>query len=47
VARLEPRFIEVDEPQQLFNVNSPEELLHATSILDASRQSRSSSEPAG
>jgi molybdenum cofactor guanylyltransferase len=47
VARLEPRLVEVDEPQQLFNVNSPEDLLHAASVLDASRRSRSSTEQAG
>lgn len=34
VARLEPAVYEVEDRDQLFNVNSPDELLHASALLD-------------
>jgi molybdopterin-guanine dinucleotide biosynthesis protein A len=34
VAALAPRLLEVDDPQQLFNVNSPYDLLQAAAILE-------------
>jgi molybdenum cofactor guanylyltransferase len=38
VAALQPRLLEVDDPDELFNVNSPEDLLLASAMLD--RQER-------
>jgi molybdenum cofactor guanylyltransferase len=35
VNRLEPAIVEVDEPEQLFNVNTPADLLQAAAMLDA------------
>jgi len=35
VAKLRPVVVEVDDPEQLFNVNSPSDLLQATAMLDA------------
>jgi molybdopterin-guanine dinucleotide biosynthesis protein A len=42
VAGIEPVLVEVDDPSQLFNVNSPEDLLVASALLaeKASRISR-------
>jgi len=37
VARLEPATIEVTDPEELFNVNSPADLLQAGAILDRRR----------
>jgi molybdopterin-guanine dinucleotide biosynthesis protein A len=37
VTALGPRLIEVDDPELLFNVNAPEDLLHAAAILDRRR----------
>jgi molybdenum cofactor guanylyltransferase len=37
VAALGPRYLEVADPQLLFNVNAPEDLLRAAAMLDASR----------
>jgi molybdopterin-guanine dinucleotide biosynthesis protein A len=37
VAALGPRYLEVADPQLLFNVNAPEDLLRAAAVLDASR----------
>jgi molybdopterin-guanine dinucleotide biosynthesis protein A len=34
VAAIGPRLLEVDEPDMLFNVNAPEDLLRAAAILD-------------
>jgi molybdenum cofactor guanylyltransferase len=34
VAAIEPRLIEVEDPDALFNVNSPDDLLQAAAILD-------------
>jgi molybdenum cofactor guanylyltransferase len=34
VASLNPRMLEVGDPELLFNINSPEDLLHAAGILD-------------
>lgn len=34
VAAISPRLLEVEDPQQLFNVNSPYDLLQAAGILD-------------
>jgi molybdopterin-guanine dinucleotide biosynthesis protein A len=34
VAALEPRLLEVDDPRPFFNVNRPEDLLHAAALLD-------------
>jgi molybdopterin-guanine dinucleotide biosynthesis protein A len=34
VASLEPRLLDVGEAESLFNVNSPEDLLHAATLLD-------------
>jgi molybdopterin-guanine dinucleotide biosynthesis protein A len=31
---LRPRVLEIDEPEAFFNVNAPEDLLHAAAILD-------------
>ncbi len=35
VARLRPELVEVDEPEQLFNVNTPDDLLQAAAMLDS------------
>jgi len=40
VAEISPRLLEVDDPEQLFNVNNPEDLLQATALLDRRRVSR-------
>jgi molybdopterin-guanine dinucleotide biosynthesis protein A len=32
-----PRLVEVDDPDELFNVNAPEDLLHAAALLDRRR----------
>jgi molybdopterin-guanine dinucleotide biosynthesis protein A len=37
---LAPRLIELDDPDLLFNVNSPDDLLQAAAMLDARRLSR-------
>jgi len=37
VAAIGPRYLDVDDPQLLFNVNAPEDLLQAAALLDASR----------
>jgi len=34
VASLHPRMLDVGDPELLFNINSPEDLLHAAAILD-------------
>lgn len=34
VASLRPRMLDVGDPELLFNINSPEDLLHAAAILD-------------
>ena len=34
VASLDPRMLEVGDPELLFNIDSPEDLLHAAGILD-------------
>jgi molybdopterin-guanine dinucleotide biosynthesis protein A len=34
VAALGPRLLEVDNPEELFNVNAPEDLLQAAAMLD-------------
>jgi molybdenum cofactor guanylyltransferase len=34
VARLRPELVDVGEPEQLFNVNTPDDLLQATAMLD-------------
>jgi molybdenum cofactor guanylyltransferase len=34
VASLQPRLLEVGDPELLFNINSPEDVLHAAAILD-------------
>jgi molybdopterin-guanine dinucleotide biosynthesis protein A len=34
VAAIHPRLIEVDNPEAFFNVNAPEDLLHAAALLD-------------
>jgi molybdopterin-guanine dinucleotide biosynthesis protein A len=34
IAALEPALVEIDDPDALFNVNSPEDLLQAAAILD-------------
>jgi molybdopterin-guanine dinucleotide biosynthesis protein A len=35
VARIGPRLLEVDDPDQLFNVNTPDDLLQAAAMLDS------------
>src|SRR5205085_10331756 len=40
VAALEPRYLDVDDPEQLFNVNAPEDLLQAAALLDARSPTR-------
>ena len=42
VASLNPRMLDVGDPELLFNINSPEDLLHAAAILDG----RARAEPA-
>jgi molybdopterin-guanine dinucleotide biosynthesis protein A len=37
VAALAPRLLEIEDPELLFNVNAPEDLLHAAAILDRRR----------
>ncbi len=37
VADLAPRLIEVEDPEELFNVNVPEDILHAAALLDRHR----------
>jgi molybdopterin-guanine dinucleotide biosynthesis protein A len=37
VTALGPRLLEVSDPDELFNVNAPEDLLHASAILDRRR----------
>lgn len=37
VAGLAPRLLEVDDPEALFNVNAPEDLLQAAAVLDRRR----------
>jgi molybdopterin-guanine dinucleotide biosynthesis protein A len=32
-----PRLVEVEDPDELFNVNAPEDLLHAAALLDRRR----------
>jgi molybdenum cofactor guanylyltransferase len=44
VASLNPRMLEVGDPELLFNINSPEDLLHAAAILDG--RARASRPPA-
>jgi molybdenum cofactor guanylyltransferase len=44
VASLHPRMLEVGDPELLFNINSPEDLLHAAAILDG--RARASRPPA-
>ncbi len=34
VVRLGPKFVEVEDPDELFNVNTPDDLLQAAAILD-------------
>jgi molybdopterin-guanine dinucleotide biosynthesis protein A len=34
VARIGPRLLEVDDPEELFNVNTPDDLLQAAAMLD-------------
>jgi molybdenum cofactor guanylyltransferase len=38
VARLSPRLVNVGDPEVLFNVNAPEDLLQAAAILDGRRR---------
>jgi molybdopterin-guanine dinucleotide biosynthesis protein A len=40
VAALSPVLLEVEDPQELFNVNAPEDLLQAAAMLDRPRFSR-------
>jgi molybdopterin-guanine dinucleotide biosynthesis protein A len=40
VASLHPRMLEVGDPELLFNIDSPEELLHAAGILDGRARAR-------
>jgi len=40
VGALEPRLLEVQDPEALFNVNAPDDLLRAAAMLDARRLSR-------
>ena len=44
VGSLHPRMLEVGDPELLFNINSPEDLLHAAAILDG--RARASRPPA-
>lgn len=37
VAAIEPRLLEVDDPEELFDVDSPDDLLMATAMLDRRR----------
>lgn len=39
VAAINPRLIEVEDPDELFNVNAPDDLLRAAAILDRRRSS--------
>jgi molybdopterin-guanine dinucleotide biosynthesis protein A len=34
IAELEPRLVEVEDPETLFNINSPDDLLQAAAMLD-------------
>ena len=34
VARIGPRLLEVEDPDELFNVNTPDDLLQAAAMLD-------------
>jgi molybdopterin-guanine dinucleotide biosynthesis protein A len=34
VGALSPRLLELDDPDALFNVNAPDDLLQATAMLD-------------
>jgi molybdopterin-guanine dinucleotide biosynthesis protein A len=38
VAALQPTYYEVEDPDALFNINSPEDLLHAAAIVDRRRR---------
>jgi molybdopterin-guanine dinucleotide biosynthesis protein A len=38
VAAIRPRLLQVEDPELLFNVNAPEDLLHAAAILDRRRR---------
>jgi molybdopterin-guanine dinucleotide biosynthesis protein A len=38
VASIGPRLLQVDDPELLFNVNAPEDLLQAAAILDSRRR---------
>jgi molybdopterin-guanine dinucleotide biosynthesis protein A len=38
VAALRPRLLEIDDPDALFNVNGPDDLLHAAAMLDQRRR---------
>jgi len=40
VGAIEPRLLEVQDPEALFNVNAPDDLLRAAAMLDARRLSR-------
>ena len=44
VASLHPRMLDVGDPELLFNINSPEDVLHAAAILDG--RARASRPPA-
>ncbi len=37
IADLSPRLVEVDDPIELFNVDAPEDILHAAALLDRMR----------
>lgn len=37
IAAIGPRLVEVEDPEQLFNVNAPEDLLRAAAMLDRRR----------
>lgn len=43
VASLQPRLLDVGDPELLFNINSPEDVLHAAAILDQRARARSAS----
>jgi molybdopterin-guanine dinucleotide biosynthesis protein A len=34
VAEIGPRLLDIDNPEAFFNVNAPEDLLHAAALLD-------------
>ena len=38
VAALDPQLYEVEDPELLFNINSPDDLLQAAAMLDRCRQ---------